>query len=129
MAPLPEGTFRLNTTTSTGGVTWGGPDRDITVLQDGFSISAPNQRIQDTPDPYRDGLLFGRDFYDGPVLNWSLAFRDAGGAVMQDVTDFKVNWRDWKGLAVPGAMQSLEFTLGGQSLRVWGRTRQFAFVP
>lgn len=104
----------------------------------GVDLGSAELRTQDSPRPLSDGTLFGRDYINGPEVQFTLVAynresnRDAEGpdSVWPAVRALAQVWR--KSMLAsqnnPGAVSVLRWRRAGETLRTTGRARRFDVV-
>jgi hypothetical protein len=96
----------------------------------GFDPGVAGWRTQDQPYPQGDGLMFGRDFLDGPTWAWSLGTNQIDvTSALATLAEFKTIWRADATRREPGAVLPLRYRLDGRVRRVYGRPRRLAHPP
>lgn len=105
------------------GVEFGG--RSGSLIISGFDPSAPELRTNDTPKPFGDGVLAGRDYFGEGSWTFELATneQDEVGALAA-AGALASAWRDKKVRLDPGATVPLSYEVGGRWRRVYGRPGQ-----
>ena len=110
------------------GFSFGAPDNNVVILEDGFDTGYAANRIQDAEMPRADGVLFGRDYLDSPTWAFTLGVRDDDN-VYDTLSRLADAWRADRVRTTPGAVSTLKFNRGGKSYVVFGRPRRFAVTP
>ena len=110
------------------GYSFGSPDSNVVILEDGFDTGYAASRTQDADMPRGDGVLFGRDYLDSPTWSFTLGVRDDEN-VYEALHELATVWRADPIRNTPGAVSTLRFTRGGKEYVVFGRPRRFAVTP
>ncbi|MGL3804724.1 hypothetical protein ACSYDW_01365 [Paeniglutamicibacter sp. R2-26] len=81
-------------------------------------------QTQDSPNPVGDGINFGRDYRSGRLwkLDFAVGSKDTATALAVR-GDLHRAWM--KDDRIPGAMQTLRYSIGGRTRLVYGRPRDF----
>lgn len=110
------------------GYSFGSPDSNVVILEDGFDSGYAANRTQDADMPRGDGVLFGRDYLESPTWAFTFGVRDDEN-VYDELANLAQIWRADHVRKTPGAVSSLLFTRGGKNYVVYGRPRRFAVTP
>lgn len=94
----------------------------VFVQQSGLDFGSANIRSQDVSRPGGDGLMVGRDYVDGPEIQFEFGVRDSAD-VWQYVNQLKTAWRPPSRLT-PASLSTLRYMRNGVSYRMFGRPRK-----
>lgn len=97
-------------------------------LAPGLDFGSPEMAVQDATRPQGDGSLFGRDYLNGPELQFVIHARD-GLDVWSRISEFQQVWRADSTRAQPGVLSVLRYRQNGRTYRYLGRGRKFDVVP
>lgn len=99
----------------------------VAVPDGGFDPGSPSWRTQDQSNPVMDGIMFGRDYKDGPTWTWQLfANQDTDAQALGALAPLATAWNAREVRNQPGARCFLRYGFGGAFRRVYGRPRNFA---
>ena len=110
------------------GYSFGAPDSNVVILEEGFDTGYAANRTQDADMPRGDGVLFGRDYLDSPTWAFTMGVKDDEN-VYDTLSQLANVWRADNIRRKPGAVSTLSFNRGGKSYVVYGRPRRFAVTP
>lgn len=99
---------------------------DIVTFQPGSA----ERRTNDTPDPYGDGVQFGKDRMGGATWTWTLFTNlDTEQDAWEAIEALQEAWEADDIRSTPGAAMPLRYTLAGQNRVVYGRPGRFTPTP
>lgn len=114
---LSEGQYDLD------GYTFGSTADEVVLLESGVEWGQLGRRVQDVQ--FRDGVLFGRDYFEPPVWTFTAGARHATD-VDQVVGRFAAAWRADSRRTTPGAVSTMHYKRAGVTRVAYGRPRRFA---
>lgn len=115
MAVLQDGDFELD------GFLFSGSRRRPLYVQ-GVALHVPEDRTQDTLNPYGEDVQQGRDYKVPPLWTWSLRVGHGGAALtLENLAALTAAWD--KMPRTPGTESTLRYAVAGRTRRVYGRAR------
>lgn len=98
------------------------------ILKDGFDPGSAAVRTQDTSRAQADGFMFGRDYLDGPEMQFTFGVMQ-GADVEPLLWAMENAWRAPSRRDTPGEYSVLRFRRSGRTIRYLGRGRKFDPSP